>query len=899
MRKTAATMNAPSGKQPRDWHALSPAETAARLASDLERGLSAGEASRRLAEHGPNALVERGGRGAARILADQFASAMIALLAAAAAVSVAFGEYQDAGAIAAILLLNAGLGFLQEYRAQRALAALRLLSVPKVRARRSGRTSTIPASDLVPGDVVLVEAGNLVPADGRLIEAASLSVQESMLTGESAPIDKDPQTSGGGDIPLGDRTNLLYSGTAIARGRARFIVTETGMNTQLGRIAALLESAGRAPTPLQRRLNDLGRRLAVFVLAIAAAILAIGLLRGEPLRIMLMTAVSLAVAAVPEGLPAVVTIALAVGARRMHRRNALVRSLPAVEALGSVDVICADKTGTLSQGRMSVLILDAAGRRLELDTLDRVREADVERARSLLGEHPSLAALLWAGALCNDAAAELGPDGRPASSGDPVEAAILVAGLRHGLDKAALERDLPRVRELPFDSIRKRMTTVHRFDRSDADPFGPWRGENGRFLAITKGAVESVIAAAENAWDGRRIVALDEGSRRQVLRAHDELAASGMKVLALAARSWGELPAAEELESRLAFIGLIGLVDPPKPEAEAAVRTCQAAGIRPIMVTGDHPLTAAELARRVGIPPRDVFARISPEQKLTIVEELQKKGRCVAMTGDGVNDAPALRRADIGVAMGRGGTDVAKEASDIVLLDDDFSTIVAAVEEGRIVYDNIRKFLRYLLTTNAAEILVMLAAPLLGMPLPLLPLQILWINLVTDGPPALALALEPGEPDVMKRPPRPRSEGLLTGELGRHAAWASALMTALSLGAGWWYWNANRPEWRTMIFMTLAFTQIANVAAARSEREPLWRLGWRTNPWLAAAVAGAAGLQFLTVAWTPLREALGVSRLGWSDLAAAAGLAALAGLIIDLQKLLKRKALARTLRRSY
>ncbi|HEX2739141.1 MAG TPA: HAD-IC family P-type ATPase, partial [Rubrobacter sp.] len=774
------------------WHTSEVAEVLQALGTDAGTGLDDKEAARRLEELGPNELEDRGTRSPWWILWEQFTSTMIVILLVAAVASALLGDYEDAIAIAVIVVLNAALGFAQEYRAERAMAALKQLSAPRVRVRREGHVREISARDLVRGDVVMLEAGNLVPADGRLVEGVNLRVQEAALTGESEPVGKDPATLEEEDTPLGERAGMVYLSTVVAMGRGLFVVTETGMATELGKIAAMIQAASPEQTPLQRRLNEVGKVLALAALAIVAVVFALGLLRGVDLEVMFLTAVSLAVAAVPEGLPAVVTIALALGAQRMLKRRALVRKLPAVETLGSVTVICSDKTGTLTVNRMSATVLDVADRTVELGG----------GKSSAVADDPALALLLAGGALCNDALLEDDEEDGFRAIGDPTEGALVVAAAREGMKKPDLEAALPRVGEVPFDSGRKRMTTVHEVipDSEIPEVLEPILKEGTPYIAISKGAMDSLLEISSEVWTGEgRTEPLDEGWRERILAANARLAGKGIRVLAVGfKRLWAF--AGEEIEDDLTFFGMVGMVDPARPEARDAVETCKRAGIRPVMITGDHPLTAGYIATELGIAAeghivtgRDladlpveelvdlveevpVYARVSPEHKLAIVEALQERGHIVAMTGDGVNDAPALRKADIGVAMGITGTDVSKEAADMVLTDDNFATIVAAVEQGRVIYDNIRKFIKYLLTSNSAEILVMLVGPFLGLGLPLLPLQILWINLVTDGPPALALSAEPAERDIMRRPPHPPDEGVFDRGLGRHVIWVGTLM---------------------------------------------------------------------------------------------------------------------------
>ncbi|MEO8083569.1 MAG: cation-translocating P-type ATPase [Ardenticatenales bacterium] len=926
---------------PVPWHALGADETAARLDVDPALGLAEAEAAHRLDAHGPNTLDDRGRPRAWRILVAQLVGPMTAVLVVAAVASIALGDMADAIAIGAIIVLNTALGFAQEYRAERAMAALKSLAAPVVRVRRAGRVRELPASELAPGDIALLEAGAIVPADGRLLEAADLRVLEAILTGESEPVRKTVAALPPGDRAIGDRTNLVFKGTVVAAGRGTAVVVATGMATELGRIAEMLQAAPEPPTPLQRRLAQLGRGLGVAALVIVAAVGAIGLARGQAPALVLLTALSLAVAAVPEGLPTVVTIALSIGAQRLLARRALVRRLPAVETLGSVTVICSDKTGTLTMNRMQVVILDVAGHRIGLDEAraddDSSRPAGEGDGRG--GDDPSLALLLTAAALCNDAVlAPLAPDEAPHALGDPTEGALLVAATRLGPPPAALGALLLRTAEVPFDAERKRMTTVHRVVDAQALPAGvrdALRRPDGGFapaIAFTKGAVDIVLEHAAQVWAEGRSEPLTAAWRARIAAAHDELAGRGMRVLGIAFRALEDTAledtaledtALEDraLEDRaldgkatlaapsataeegLTFVGLAAMIDPPRPAAREAVARCRAAGIRPIMISGDHPLTALQIARQVGILEASadagpsgagaegdeivltgvdldglspdglvqaaatcsVFARVSPEHKLSIVRALHARGQVVAMTGDGVNDAPALKQADIGVAMGITGADVTKEAADMVLLDDDFATIVRAVEQGRVVYDNIRRFVLYALASNAGEVGVMLVGPLLGMPLPLLPLQILWVNLVTDGLPGLALAVEPAEAGVMNRPPRPPDETIFGRGLGRHVLWVGALLAATSLAAGWSAWRVGDPAWRTMVFTTLTISQMGHAMAVRSERRSLFTLGWRSNLALFGAVVLTLSMQLAAVYAAPLRAALDTVPLGAAD----------------------------------
>jgi Ca2+-transporting ATPase len=910
------------------WHTSEAAEVLRALGTDAASGLSNEEAARRLEERGTNELEDRGTRSPWAILWDQFTSTMIVILIVAALASALLGDYEDSIAIAIIVVLNAALGFGQEYRAERAMAALQHLSAPRVKVRREGHVREISARELVPGDVVLLEAGNLVSADGRLLEAANLRVQEAALTGESEPVEKNPAALEEEDTPLGERADMVYSSTLVAMGRGLFVVTETGMATELGKIASMIQTTDREQTPLQRRLSQVGKVLALAALAIVGVVFALGLLRGEDLEVMFLTAVSLAVAAVPEGLPAVVTIALALGAHRMFRRRALIRKLPAVETLGSVTVICSDKTGTLTQNRMTATVLDVAGHTVELGerSFAGSKPGPDGGMPLAVGDDPTLALLLAGGALCNDALLEDHEEDEFHAVGDPTEGALVVAAAREGLKKPDIEGALPRVGEVPFDSKRKRMTTVHEVVSGSGletleVPKSVLNVEQGSasYIAFTKGAVDSLLEISSDVWtDDGQLEPLTEGWRERISAANEQLAGDGIRVLGVGLRRLRSFDGiGEELERDLTFLGMVGMIDPPRSEAKDAVEICKRAGIRPVMITGDHPLTAQHIATELGIaqdkrilterdlaslPGEDlvdlveevpVYARVSPEHKLDIVEALQEKGHIVAMTGDGVNDAPALKRADIGVAMGITGTDVSKEAADMVLTDDNFATIVAAVEQGRVIYDNIRKFIKYLLTSNSAEILVMLVGPFLGLGLPLLPLQILWINLVTDGPPALALSAEPAERGIMRRPPRPPGESVFARGLGRHVVWVGVLMALVSLATGLWY-SQNAPEiWQTMVFTTLTLSQLSHVMAIRSGDESLFRVGLLSNKLLLGAVALTFVLQLLAIYTPLLQQYLETEALPLADLAIAVALSTIIFWAVEVEKWLGRRKASR------
>jgi Ca2+-transporting ATPase len=895
------------------WHELDSKIVLEEFKADPALGLTTAEATQRLSDFGSNELEAHGLKSPWLIVWEQLTSLMLLILIAATAVSIFLGDYGDGIAIGAIVVLNVLLGFVQEYRAEKALLALKQLAVPRVRVRRDARVQEVSSSVVVPGDIVLVEAGDFVPADCRILESTNLQTQEASLTGESQPVRKTDRALPDSELAIGDRRNMMYTGTFVTNGHAQAVVTETGMRTELGRIAQLIHGVDRAPTPLQRRLNQLAKTLAAAALAIVTLIFVLGLLRGEPLKLMFLAAVSLGVAAVPEGLPAVVTIALTLGAQRMLKRKALIRKLSAVEALGSVNVICSDKTGTLTENRMAVAVIELADRTVQ------VRDRHLQE--TIRGDHtpadPGLNLLLIGAALCNDAVLQ-SDSNKPSdvvAIGDPTEAALLIAASQFGVQKNTTEQVLPRVGEVSFSSERKRMTTIHKmpFDPSLLPPAVRFamNGHQPSFVAFTKGSVEGLLLLCTKAWINGKPETLLEGRTQKFLAANNAVAANGMRILGVAFRFLDSLPEkfeGQDLEHDLTFLGMLGIVDPPRSEVAAAVSVCKNAGIRPVMVTGDHPLTARYVAAELGImtpepfltgPEIDritpaelqlrsasvpLYARVSPEHKLRIVESLQRGGHIVAMTGDGVNDAPALKKADIGVAMGISGTDVAKAAADVVLLDDNFATIVAAVEEGRVIYDNIRKFVKYILATNSAEIWVMLAAPFFGMPLALLPLQILWMNLMTDGLPALALSAEPPESDTMRRPPYPPSESIFARGMGRHVVWVGLLMGLLSLGVGYWYWRAHDPNWQTMIFTTLTFSQMAHILAIRSERQSLFRIGLFSNKALLAAVGLTVVLQLALLYISELREVFRTTALPPADLAATAGLAVVIFCAVELEK---------------
>ncbi len=868
-----------------DWYRITKDDILLKLKTNSEQGLSQIAAKRRLTEYGPNELIDRGMKSPWLIFWEQLTAVMVVILIVAAVISALIGDYKDAIAIMTIVVLNAILGFSQEYRAEKAMAALKKMAVPTVKVRRDGRVQEISARELVPGDIVLLEAGDMVPADARLLESINLRVQEAALTGESEPVEKTAAPLSGENLTLGDRINMVYMGTVVTYGRGEAVIVATGMQTELGNIAEMIQTVEREPTPLQRRLEQLGRGLAIASVGIVAVVFVLGLLRGEELRLMLLTAISMAVAAIPEGLPAVVTIALALGAQRMLKRQSLIRKLPAVETLGSVNIICSDKTGTLTENRMSVTTLDVLGETQTVDALLRhgVPVLDAELSSSERTPVRSLGLLIKSAALCNDALLERTQDNGDyyQALGDPTEGALIIAAAQLGMMKPNLENRWPRVAEIPFTSERKRMTTVHRANVLPDQTEAPWR--ELPFVAFGKGSVDGLLEISDTVWSGDQAVPLTDELRQRILAANDALAQDGQRVLGVVFRPLSTLPEKveeAEIEQQATFVGLIGMIDPPRPEVKEAVQTCKAAGIRPIMITGDHPLTALNIARELGIIMHDehavtghelenlsedeldalvdkvsVYARVAPEHKLKIVQALQNKGHIVAMTGDGVNDAPALKKADIGVAMGITGTDVSKEAADMVLLDDNFATIVAAVKEGRTIYDNIRKFIKYTMTSNSGEIWVMLLAPFLGMPLPLLPLQILWVNLVTDGLPGLALGVEPAERGTMRRAPYHPNENIFGRGMGWHILWVGLLMGLVSLGMGFWAWSTGQHDWQTMVFTTLTLSQMGHALSIRSGRDSFFRTGLLSNKALIGAVLLTFVLQ-LAVVYVPFMQGL-------------------------------------------
>ncbi|MCC7259278.1 MAG: cation-translocating P-type ATPase [Gammaproteobacteria bacterium] len=893
--------------QAESWHDRSLEELAASLAADRVLGLTTDEAASRLARHGPNELRKGDAVAPLAILAAQFESLVIWVLIGAALVSVALGEAVDGAAIIAIVVLNAIIGFFQEYRAEKAAAALARLAAPRARVVRDGRAQVLRAADVVPGDVLLLEAGDLVAADCRLIDASVLRTTEAALTGESEPVEKRtgmfPRAT-----PISDRRNMVFLGTSVAAGSGRALVVATGMGTEIGHIARLLETASDDATPLQRRLDQVAKRLLWACLVIVALVFGLGVLRGVAPFDLFLSAVSLAVAAVPEGLPAVVTVALALGVQRMVRRNALVRRLPAVETLGCAQVICTDKTGTLTVGEMTARKLVTHRRLYRISGEGYHPEGAFfsDDAEIPVADDPLLFAALQAAVACNDAELQARA-GRSVVVGDPTEGALLVAGAKGGLERPVIEADLPRLRTLPFDSDRKRMTIV--------------RGQAGSAaMAFVKGAPEVILERCTQVLTDGGTFDMSASDRSRMQQAAALMANDALRVLALARRPLtvpAEVDDTDRVETGLTLLGLIGLQDPPRPEAREAVARCRRAGIKPVMITGDHPDTARAIARELGVlDTRDgallgmdldrmtdaelvervhdtgVYARVTAEHKLRIVRAWKARGAIVAMTGDGVNDAPALKEASIGVAMGITGTEVTKEAADIIITDDNFASIVAAVEEGRGIYDNIAKTLAYLLAGNAGELTVMLIAALAGWPLPLLPLHLLWINLVTDGLPALALATDPVDPGVLNRPPRRPEAQMMDREFLRLTALTGILTAGVTVAAFAYeyYIDGSLEQARDAAFTVLVIAELLRSFGARSSTLTVWQIGLLSNIRLFLIVLASFSLQIAIHHVGALQVVFGIEPITLTQCVTWAGLGLVPFLVLEVAKVLRRPA---------
>ncbi len=925
------------------WHALEVDKTLQLLNSAPDSGLSSQEVQQRLQQYGPNELQETAGRSPLTIFLDQFKNIMLLMLIAVAVVSAVLdlraNQFpKDAIAITLIVVLNGILGYLQESRAEKALAALKRLAAPVVRVLRDGKVAEIEAKELVPGDVMLLEAGVQISADGRLIEEQNLQVRESSLTGEAQSVEKQAEIHLPEETALGDRINLVFQGTEVVQGRAKVVVTGTGMHTELGRIAAMLQAVESEPTPLQQRMAQLGNVLVTGSLILVALVVVGGILQNSNFNLqnlnfsnfeeLLEVSLSMAVAVVPEGLPAVITVTLALGTQRMVQRNALIRKLPAVETLGSVTTICSDKTGTLTQNKMVVQSVYTNSLTFQVtgEGYAPSGEFQLNAQRIEVDKYPEVSALLIACALCNDALLQE-EKGQWTILGDPTEGALLSLAGKAGIEKDQWSSRLPRVAEFPFSSERKRMSVICNVQKSTVAGQLAESGlvKSESYLMFTKGSPELTLERCNRIHVGDASAPITHAQRTEILAQNEQMASRGLRVLGFAYKPLNALPpegSEETSERELVWLGLVAMLDAPRPEVRDAVAKSRAAGIRPVMITGDHPLTARAIATDLGIAKEgdrvligqelehlsqpdleqqvdivSIYARVSPEHKLRIVKGLQNRGRFVAMTGDGVNDAPALKQADIGIAMGITGTDVSKEASDMVLLDDNFATIVAATEEGRVVYTNIRRFIKYILGSNIGEVLTIAAAPILGLGgVPLTPLQILWMNLVTDGIPALALAVEPAEPDVMQRPPFSPRESIFARGLGSYMIRIGIIFAIITIALMWWAYNyTNAPgydrdpnTWKTMVFTTLCIAQMGHALAARSNTRLIIELNPFSNPYLLAAVVVTTILQLLLVYVPPLQAFFGTYPLSLLELAICFGFSALMFVWVELEKLFIR-----------
>ena len=875
-----------------DWHKVSAVEATRRLDVDPETGLSSKDAEARLDEFGPNRLREIPPRSRWLLLADQFKGVLILVLIGAAILAAAIGDLTDASVILVVVLINAFLGFSQEQRAEQSLAALKKMLAPTAEVRRNGETETLSAESLVPGDIVLLSPGDRVPADGRVIAAHGFEVDESSLTGESRTVGKQVESMPGEDVPLAERANLFYMNTTVTRGRAEMVVTATGMNTQLGRLADMLGSAEESPTPLQLQLDDLGKRLALIAVLVVLFMLIAGLLRGEPWIQMVLTAIALAVAAIPEGLPAVVTVTLAIGLQRMARNQAIVKRLAAVETLGCTSVICTDKTGTLTVNQMTARQIYTSGQILQVSGQGYDAQGEII---SNNGGLPDLDALLLSVALCNDTQLR---DGKV--NGDPMEGALLALAQKGGVDVTKLREKHPRIAEIPFDTEHKFQATFHRID--------------DRIRILVKGAHDVLIDKCSMVYDEHGDKPLDENETRVIEEANEKMACTGLRILAVA---WSEMPA-EDFDpegdlnkhlQNLVFTGLVGFMDPPRPEAREAIKLCHRAGIAIKMITGDQKITATAIANELGIKGEvitsaelskldddqladkiedlGVFTRATPEQKVRIVRALKANNHVTAMTGDGVNDAPALKTADIGIAMGQTGTDVAREAATMVLTDDNFATIVRAVKEGRTIYDNIVKFVRFQLSTNIGAILTVLLAPFMGLPLPFTPIQLLWVNIIMDGPPAMALGVDPPHIDTMNAKPRKTNSRILKLRLlGKLIAYGTTMMVG-TLGVMWWsLQHGTMQHAQSMAFTTFVLFQVFNAFNARVLKRSIFRSNFFRNRMLWMALVGVLVLQVVAVEWPPAQGIFKVERLTLNDWLLATAVASSVVVLEESRKLL-------------
>jgi len=935
----------------RVWHALEVSDVLPALGTSPQRGLTAEEAAQRLTRYGHNELEEKPRPGLWRMLLAQLSSFIVIVLIVAGVVSAALGDYIEAGAILAIVALNALLGVVQERRAEEALAALRRMAAPEAQVIRDGHRVSVPGRELVPGDLVVLESGNFVPADLRLVDTVNLRIEEAALTGESVAVEKDARVVLRQDVPLGDRLNTAFMGTVVAYGRGRGLVVTTGMHTQIGLIAAMLQAVEDETTPLQRKLDQLGKVLGWAALGVCALVFLVGWARGYDPFEMFIIAVSLAVAAVPEGLAAVVTITLALGMREMIKRHALIRRLASVETLGSTTVICSDKTGTLTQNQMTVTRLWVDGTLLEVtgQGYDPVGAFRVDGQPVDLIRMPGASTALWAAMLANDAEIEPAEEGQASRFrvvGDPTESALIVAAVKGGADHDLLDRAYPRIDEIPFDSTRKRMTTLHRVVEPSTTDLSPFTDARHREWVVSamKGAPDIVLdlcTHVQHLDDSR--TPLTEVMRQQILEANSRMSQQALRVLAVAYRIDQEAPGEvtpEVVERDLTFVGLFGMIDPGRAEVPPAIERARRAGIRTVMITGDFANTARAIAEQIGllrpggqvltgsdlaamddaalkgeVVRTDVYARVSPEHKVRIVDALKANGEVVAMTGDGVNDAPALKRSDIGVAMGITGTDVAKETADMVLTDDNYASIVAAVEQGRVIYSNIRKFVFFLLSSNVAEIMIVFLATLAGLPSPLTAIQLLWLNLVSDGAPALALAMEKADPDVMDRPPRPKNEPIIHGpmRLGiliQGITQTSAVFAAFAVGLSWHLENALpagvnpvlgllQHDWRgdaidvqvaeTMAFVTLSLCELLRAFTVRSERLSIFQIGPFSNRYLLGAVLLSMVLLLLVVFVPALQPIFNTHALSWREWQVVIGLALIPAVSEEITKWLLRR----------